>query len=111
MVFELDMSFDASFLRDDTQREKLRVLNIIAVELQKVLQSRGRSLWAKDTRFSLRRFIVEEEGQYITVRNTAPYAPYVEAGIPAARTRGGARRTVVKYWDNVLRTATRDRPA
>ena len=106
----IDFDVPTGIVVEEAGRERDRVLNIIAYEAARKLRLIGTNIWPRDTTFSARRFVVEEEAGIIAVYNTAPYARFVNnirtfRNGRQNRNYHAAQRQVRKFWNSILAKA------
>ena len=96
-------------LRDDIPELVSKDRRRLAVELGRLLRG-PKSLWPRDTGRSGNAFYVQvRAGGRLVILNRRKnprtgevYAPFVEAGYPAPRTRNSIRRTIAAGWEGIF---------
>lgn len=102
------------YIGRELEEATARFKSNLAEEATAVLQLQRDNIWPRETRFSSKRFLAEEDHQGdILVTNSAPYAKYVNNR--QHYPRGGAnpnyraaQRQIEAQADRILRKALRD---
>ena len=93
----------------DTPRERLKARYTIGREMNRAVRADGDV--ARDTgKFQGGFRSVRVVGKSVILVNVVRYAPYPEAGIPAARTKGSAHRAVRRAIPRIIRNTKKKHP-
>ena len=111
MKLDLDFEIPRDAVTGITERARLRAMSALSEQSERVLKRKRNSKWPRDTSFSSRRFVVETERNGALVRNSAPYAIYVNdrshypLGAPNPNYEA-AQRTIEHNWTEIVEKAT-----